>query len=372
LQAYSCEDSSAASEENKQMQTPDPNLASALLVILETESHRHDDPHAPAIIELAWQEVADRLSVGANVNGWYNGETLLGSAVGWRRPDIVELLLENGARTNDTVLLDNGKFPAFTVVEETDDHDIVELLARYGANITAFNRAAMPIATGTRHISRQPVSINAHHLAKAQRGQCNPQPYWNPFYINQIRTFDSAYAGVCRDFADETSGCRRDVSPVFSFDRFGRSATRLTDGRLVLIAGEHEDSYDPDFFIYNDVCVVGEGGDVEYFIYPVEDFPPTDFHTATLVDNYIWIIGNLGYRNQRDERTTQVLQLNTDNWRMTRLDTEGAVPGWISRHSAVLDNREIVIAGGRREPDQVDIPGSYALNTRTLIWRKLP
>ena len=36
----------------------------------------------------------------------------------------------------------------------------------------------------------------------------------------------------------------------------GRSTVWLPDGRVVLIAGEHEDSYDPDFCIYNDVVVI--------------------------------------------------------------------------------------------------------------------
>ena len=49
--------------------------------------------------------------------------------------------------------------------------------------------------------------------------------------------------------------------PIYCFDRFGRTETRLPDGRLVYIAGEHEDFYDPDFCIYNDVVVVHGYGD---------------------------------------------------------------------------------------------------------------
>lgn len=44
--------------------------------------------------------------------------------------------------------------------------------------------------------------------------------------------------------------------PTWCFDRFGRSTAWLPDGRVVLIAGEHKDSYDPDFCIYNDVVVI--------------------------------------------------------------------------------------------------------------------
>jgi hypothetical protein len=49
--------------------------------------------------------------------------------------------------------------------------------------------------------------------------------------------------------------------PIYCFDRFGRTETRLPDGRVVYIAGEHEDFYDPDFCIYNDVVVVHGYGD---------------------------------------------------------------------------------------------------------------
>ena len=41
--------------------------------------------------------------------------------------------------------------------------------------------------------------------------------------------------------------------PFWSWQRFGRTSTALPDGRVIHIAGEHEDSYDPDFCIYNDV-----------------------------------------------------------------------------------------------------------------------
>ncbi|KAK7992853.1 hypothetical protein PG988_001647 [Apiospora saccharicola] len=47
-----------------------------------------------------------------------------------------------------------------------------------------------------------------------------------------------------------------DSEPTWTFaERMGQTTTELPDGRLVFIAGEHEDFYDPDFHIYNDVCV---------------------------------------------------------------------------------------------------------------------
>src|SRR5262245_20211093 len=71
--------------------------------------------------------------------------------------------------------------------------------------------------------------------------------------------------------------------PVWCFQRFGQSITQLPDGRIIEIGGEHEDHYDPDFCIYNDVVVHRGDGAFDIFGYPEDVFPPTDFHTATLV-----------------------------------------------------------------------------------------
>lgn len=60
--------------------------------------------------------------------------------------------------------------------------------------------------------------------------------------------------------------------PVWSHDRFGMSLTILPDGRFVQIAGEHEDPYDPDFCIYNDVFVHDGKGGIEIYGYPMEVF----------------------------------------------------------------------------------------------------
>ena len=76
--------------------------------------------------------------------------------------------------------------------------------------------------------------------------------------------------------------------------RFGQTLTRLPDGTVVEIGGEHEDSYDRDFCIYNDVFVHGSDGSIAILGYPEATFPPTDFHTATYIGNWIYIIGGHG------------------------------------------------------------------------------
>lgn len=79
--------------------------------------------------------------------------------------------------------------------------------------------------------------------------------------------------------------------------------TNLADGTLVQIGGEHEDKYDPDFIVYNDVIIVRpdldgnakrSSGGFEIYGYPEDKFPNTDRHTATYIPslNAILIVGN--------------------------------------------------------------------------------
>ncbi len=94
------------------------------------------------------------------------------------------------------------------------------------------------------------------------------------------------------------------LGPVWCNERFGASLTELPDGRFVQIGGEHEDFYDPDFCIYNDVIVFDGKGNFQIYGYSRETFPPTDFHSATLVGEFIYIVGSLGYVDERKIGTT--------------------------------------------------------------------
>jgi len=67
----------------------------------------------------------------------------------------------------------------------------------------------------------------------------------------------------------------REDGPIWTFDRMGATQCNLSDGRILCIGGEHEDYYDPDFCIYNDVIVFGPAGEIEIYGYPEEVFPPT-------------------------------------------------------------------------------------------------
>ncbi|KAK4148918.1 hypothetical protein C8A00DRAFT_19337 [Chaetomidium leptoderma] len=179
--------------------------------------------------------------------------------------------------------------------------------------------------------------------------------------------------------------------PVFCFCRFGRTETKLPDGRIVYIAGEHEDYYDPDFNIYNDVVVVHRHGavqeteqteegtgaddagsenemsddsdydkeywedlkrekikedletaalaagvdpaDIQIYGYPADVFPATYFHTATYFkdertggNEYVYIIGGLGYGKSPHRKATLVHRLDLQDHSIRRIATNGEAP----------------------------------------------
>lgn len=134
--------------------------------------------------------------------------------------------------------------------------------------------------------------------------------------------------------------------PVWNFDRMGATRTPHPDGRMICIAGEHEDYYDPDFCIYNDVVVLDLDGSVAIFGYPQEVFPPTDFHTATLLGDRVVVVGRLGYQGERQPGTTPVFALDLASYRIEPLPSHGETPGWIFGHEAEPGPGGIIVRGG--------------------------
>ena len=171
--------------------------------------------------------------------------------------------------------------------------------------------------------------------------------------------------------------CGPVAEPVWCAARFGQSLTLLPDGRAVQIGGEHEDYYDPNFCIYNDVFVHARDGSVAIYGYPESVFPPTDFHTATLVGGYIYVIGSLWYLGTRRPGETPVYRLDIRTLRMGRMEACGEVPGWIYKHRATaLKSHEIrvwggkvVTANGSGESHQENT-ASFVLDLECLAWRR--
>lgn len=214
-------------------------------------------------------------------------------------------------------------------------------------------------------------------------GSSNPEkvkiPLWDYIIRNDlsgymVRTIfgDWDYAAG-RPYPGQSDYRQLPVGPVWSWSRFGQSISILKDGRKFYIGGEYEDAYDPDFCIYNDVVIVHPDGQFEVLIYPENIFPPTDFHSATLVGNKIILIGSTGYMDQRHADKTQVLKLNTETLVIEAVSTSGENPGWISRHEAeyIGDNTILILGGSILQPDEQGfIPNTkmFELNLDNRTW----
>ncbi|MFM7214189.1 MAG: hypothetical protein ACKO3H_04835, partial [Verrucomicrobiota bacterium] len=127
---------------------------------------------------------------------------------------------------------------------------------------------------------------------------------------------------------------------------------------------------------YNDVFIREADGVISILGYPESVFPPTDFHTATLVDDALYTIGSLGYWGRRDYGKTPVHRLNLRTWRIDRLEPTGQGPGWIHGHRATrVGDHGILVTGGEvltREGDEEQSANNsqgFVLDTRDLVWR---
>ncbi|MGD8402092.1 MAG: hypothetical protein PVJ21_00415 [Anaerolineales bacterium] len=208
---------------------------------------------------------------------------------------------------------------------------------------------------------------------KPRFGNANPQKIKSKVWEWLVNSRLSAYAAT--QIMEASSAMV--AGPTWNFDRIGQSVTELSDGRRIFIAGEHEDFYDPDFYIYNDVVVTYPDGTVDFYCYRRADFPPTDFHTATRVGEKIVIIGNLGYQEERYHGYTQLYALDLGNFEIQKLESSGEPPGWIYDHTAVLseDETSIVVTKGKLHIGQgnplIENLDDWKLSLDNWHWEKL-
>lgn len=208
-------------------------------------------------------------------------------------------------------------------------------------------------------------------------GKANPEDAGSHYYSARLLSrrddsdsVDFEYLGY-----EAIEALREDQRPFWNEDRFGQTLTILPDGRVIEIGGEHEDSCSSDFCIYNEIFLSEPGQLPKVFLYPRDVFPPTDNHTATLVGDHIYIIGCLGYYRQRANKViTPVYRLNVNTLAIENVETSGEMPGWISKHqSKFMDDANIFVSGGQRVQGTKLVPssGTYTLNFKTLVWKKM-
>jgi ankyrin repeat protein len=341
-------------------------------------------------------------SYGWNVNERVrNQETALVCCASKNHYEMLSWLLKEGA---DIDAVDDSRNSALFLAAQAGSGECVKLLLDAGANVrlvntygeTAMSNAAsvevvrqlqaagedlnlisdsmkreLTGLSGFKSLDCSPEEYQAGKQPRA--GRSNPEEMCIPFWRAMVQS--GCYAYPARKQYDDTHEMN---SPVWCFARFGCSFTELPDGRFVQVGGEHEDSYDPDFCIYNDVIVHTAPGEFTIYGYPKDVFQPTDFHTATYVDGFLYIVGCLGYQGTRVFGTTPVYRISCEDWKIETVPTRGANPGWLYKHGArLVEPGILVVSGGTVALDKSgaevheELQGSYSLNLLTMTWEKI-
>ena len=294
-----------------------------------------------------------------------HGGTALISASGNGHTEIVRMLLARGA---DAHYRENSR----AAISCAGNLEIVRLLTGLGADINEVNQNIRDKLTGLANSEALECSPEEYSAAKHRLfGRDNPERMNFPFWKSMVVRGSSAYSARKHFGAEKSDG-----EPVWCYSRFGKSLNELPDGRVIEIGGEHEDFYDPDFCIYNDVVVHRGDGTFDIFGYPKDVFPPTDFHTATLVGRNIYVIGRLGYAGERQYGTTPVFCLDTGTLCFETIHTTGDMPGWIFSHKAVLVGDVILVSSGKicRSDDGVEVTEEnsqvFALDLKSMRWTR--
>ena len=108
--------------------------------------------------------------------------------------------------------------------------------------------------------------------------------------------------------------------------------------------------------------------------YPVDIFPPTDFHTSTFFADrttgkeYMFIIGGLGYADQPSRDRTDIYRLDLSDFSIHRLKVSGrGPPRGTCKHKAELVNEHedpaIRITAGEDEQSSTATLGVKELGT---------
>lgn len=309
------------------------------------------------------------ITMGADVEAEDDvGNTALMLAAQAGATDCVQLLLEAKAAANRKNNYDES------AISMASKEQTIRQLVCAGEDIGDVCTEMKRKLTGLR--DGEPLKITRDEYLSGcspRFGTSNPEVMEIPFWHAMVRAGISAYEAKAQ-FGD----ANKMDEPVWCFSRVGTSFTELPDGRFVQIGGEHEDHYDPDFCIYNDVIVHDRAGGFQVMGYPKRVFPSTDFHSATYIEGFIYIIGGLGYQGSRIFGTTPIYRLNCKTWSIEARPSVGETPGWIHDHKAFSTEPDILIIKGGKicmevggEEQIVDNKDEFMLDLSKMKWSRI-
>jgi Ankyrin repeats (many copies) len=307
---------------------------------------------------------------GANVDALDDsGQTALIIAALTGEVDCVRVLLAAGARR------DCRNAYGDTAKSLASNEQILRLLTKAGEDLSDISHEMKRTLIGLPAVRASSINVSpAQYRAGRDRrfGRSNPEIMAIAFWQEMIRAGAGAYQARTQ-FGDLPYSS----PPAWCFDRFGMSFTELPDGRFVQIGGEHEDFYDPDFCIYNEVVIHDRSGQFQIMGYPEDVFPPTDFHSATFVEGHIYLIGRLGYHGSRRFGATPVYRLDCRTWKIAAVATSGDNPGWIYKHRAAFDGLEsILVTEGKiaqevaGKEQHLDNTVQFRLELKEMRWSR--
>ncbi|MFC4996057.1 hypothetical protein [Rubritalea tangerina] len=160
-------------------------------------------------------------------------------------------------------------------------------------------------------------SSNGVMLAGVQAAQDMTNPFWSTVCRRSLMPIKPMPPSMSEFFR---------LQAMLSYERFGMSETKLEDGRTILIAGEHEDYYDPDFFIYNDVIVKDANERFKSSAIPKTSFQPLTFtvplSSATVSTSLApWL------HRQAQEKDTPVYYLDLKDYTIHQVNSGQALAG---------------------------------------------
>ena len=108
--------------------------------------------------------------------------------------------------------------------------EMLRLLAQQGVPLEGFDSENIAVGTGADRTAETTITPEMfNRQAMPGEGRSNPEHADIPFWREQIRTGRSGYSGEIDRVGERKYHCHG--TPVWSFERFGRTGTRLPDGR---------------------------------------------------------------------------------------------------------------------------------------------